>query len=161
MILYVVRHAWADHPHWADDHARPLTDEGRARFAQVVERLTAVGFAPQLVLTSPLVRCRQTADVIAEVVPLEVSVAVRDELEPGSNLRGLLKWVRQHAADCPEMAWVGHAPDVSVITAALIGEGDAAIAFSKGAVAAIEFDDRPEIGGGALKWLATAKLLGC
>lgn len=161
MILYVVRHAWADHPHWANDHSRPLTDDGRARFVKVMKRLTAGGVAPQLVLSSPLTRCRQTAEVIAEVASIEAPVAVRDELEPGSNLRGLLKWVRQHAADCPEMAWVGHAPDVSLITAALIGDGDAAIAFSKGAVAAIQFENLPEIGAGALKWLATAKLLGC
>ena len=164
MILYIVRHAWANHPDWADDYSRPLTDEGRARFSRMVEKLVARDFAPEILLTSPLARCRQTAELIAQGLfkkSKKVEVVPREELEPGSNLRGLVKWTVGHAAHCEEMAWVGHAPDVAVMTAVLIGDGKAAVAMAKGAVAAIRFEALPEIGGGELKWLATAGLLGC
>ena len=72
MILYVIRHAWAGHygdPAWPDDSQRPLTDEGRQRFARVVAELVKRGFAPQRIATSPLVRCRQTALVERLPVP--------------------------------------------------------------------------------------------
>jgi phosphohistidine phosphatase len=164
MILYIVRHAWANHPDWADDFSRPLTDEGRARFARIVEKLAEHDFAPELLLTSPLARCRQTAELIAQRLSKKskkVEVVPRDELQPGSHLRELVQWTAEHAAHCQEVAWVGHAPDVSLMTAALIGEGKSSLAMAKGAVAAIRFEALPEIGGGELKWLATAKLLGC
>ena len=161
MIVYIVRHAWADHPHWHDDRSRPLTDEGRERFRKMLGRLVDTDFAPQLVLTSPLVRCRQTAELIAEAVDVNAEVVVRDELEPGSNLRGLLRWIRQHASKCDEMAWVGHVPDVNAMTAALIGDAHALLHFPKGAIAALVFEETPEVSAGELKWLVSAKVLGC
>ena len=161
MILFLVRHAWADHPDWADDYTRPLTDEGRQRFAAMVKILAAADFAPEIIFTSPLTRCLQTAELIAAGLPGKVEVVPRDELQPGSNLRGMIKWTAAHTGKLKAVAWVGHAPDVNVIAAALIGNGDAGIAMAKGAMAAIRFEQSPEIGGGELKWLATAKLLGC
>jgi phosphohistidine phosphatase len=161
MIVYIVRHAWADHPHWHDDHSRPLTDEGKERFRKMLGRLVDADFAPQLILSSPLVRCRQTAELIAEAVDAKAEVIVRDELEPGSNLRGLLKWVKQHASTYDAIAWVGHAPDVSVMTAALIGDVHTTIHFPRGAIAAIVFDELPDVAAGELKWFVTAKVLGC
>ncbi len=59
------------------------------------------------------------------------------------------------------MAWVGHAPDVGHLAAALVGDSGAAIRFAKGRIAAIEFPDIPRISQGELRWLVTAKLLGC
>jgi phosphohistidine phosphatase SixA len=55
---------------------------------------------------------------------------------------------------------VGHAPDVTYLTAALVGDSRAAIRFPKGSIAAIDFQDIPRIGQGELRWLVTAKLLG-
>jgi phosphohistidine phosphatase SixA len=55
---------------------------------------------------------------------------------------------------------VGHAPDVDELTAGLIGASPDAIAFSKGAAAAIEFDGAIEAGKGQLVWLVTAETLG-
>jgi len=59
-----------------------------------------------------------------------------------------------------QIAWVGHAPDVNRLAAAMIGDGESVLHFSKGSVAAIEFDDIPALGAGELRWLVTAKVLG-
>jgi len=164
MILYIIRHAWAGHygdPAWPDDAARPLTEDGVERFARVVRKLVDRGFRPELVATSPLVRCRQTAEIVARGVPGEPEIVELDALMPGSDLDGLLSWTADQTKKCQELAWVGHAPDVGRLTGALIGEAGAWIRFAKGAVAAVEFHDVPQAGQGELRWIATAKLLGC
>jgi len=162
MLLYIIRHAPAgspDDPAWPDDRQRPLSEEGRQRFAKLVRWLAARDFAPELIVTSPLVRCRQTAELVAAGIAGRPEVVPRDELAPGSDLKGLLKWTARHKRRPDQVAWVGHAPDVGRLTAALIGQGGAAIDFSKGAVAALRFDDGPAAGQGELRWLVTPKLV--
>ncbi|MDZ7620310.1 MAG: histidine phosphatase family protein, partial [Patescibacteria group bacterium] len=69
--LYIIRHAWAedlDMFRWATDWERPLTAAGRVRFRSVAGQLVERGFQPEMIATSPLVRCRETADIAAEVV---------------------------------------------------------------------------------------------
>ena len=165
MILYIIRHAWAGHygdPAWSDDFQRPLTDEGRRRFAVMVEQLVARDFAPEVVATSPLVRCRQTAELVAAGVAGRPEVVERDALMSGGDLEAMLTWTAAQAEQYGEIAWVGHAPDVGRLTATLIGEPSGWIRFAKGAVAAIRFDDdMPRPAEGELRWLVTAKMLGC
>jgi len=163
MILYIVRHAQAGHygdPAWPDDDLRPLSDKGRERFARVVETLAGRGFAPQLVATSPLVRCRQTAEIVAGGVQGRPEVIELDGLAPGGNLDALVDWTVREAGGCREVAWVGHAPDVGHFTARLIGDASQGIRFAKGAVAAIGFEELPQRNEGELRWLVTAKVLG-
>ena len=163
MDLYLVRHAWAAErgDEWPDDDLRPLTEDGKKRFSRVVARLAERGLAPQVVATSPLVRCVETAQLLAAGVPDQAKVVELDELRPGSNLGGLLAWTARQADKRQQIAWVGHAPDVDRMAAALIGQPEAMIRFAKAAVAAIRFDGLPILGGGELQWLVSAKLLGC
>lgn len=161
MNLYIVRHAWAadrDDPRWPNDDLRPLTQQGAERFAEVVAKLVDRGLAPGIIATSPLVRCVETAQVLAAAVG-KIKVVDLDELRPGSDLDGLLHWTDRQAKRHDEIAWVGHAPDVDRLAAALIGDGESLIHFAKGAVAAIRFDGPVTRGGGELQWLATAKIL--
>lgn len=162
MILYIVRHAWAgerDHQRWPNDDLRPLTPEGKKRFDDVAKTLIKRGVAPSIIATSPLVRCRQTADILAERLGGEIPVVELHALAPNSHLDPLLRWNAEQAKHA-EIAWVGHAPDVEELAAAMIGDGDGRLRFSKGAVAAIACN--PGEGGvGRLLWLATAKLLDC
>jgi phosphohistidine phosphatase len=164
MRLYIVRHAWAeeaDANRWPDDGDRPLTAAGRKRFARLVTALGASGFLPELVVTSPLVRCRETAELIQGGLSSRPRIIDRDELAPYGDLDGLLAWFASEASRFDSAAWVGHAPDVGDIAAALIGDGSACIHFSKGAVAAIDFPTLPARNAGELVWLVTAKALGC
>ena len=78
MYLYIVRHAWAanrDDSRWPDDGMRPLTAEGRERFTRVVKRLVGGGLTPGIIASSPLVRCVETAQLLAAalLVPFPVS----------------------------------------------------------------------------------------
>ena len=162
MKLYIVRHAWAgEHgdPRYPNDGLRPLTDDGRKRFAAMMKRVAGHALQPALIATSPLVRCRQTAEALAEHLPSPPRIVERVELQPGSDLEGLIGWSAEQAV--PSLAWVGHAPDVGLMAAALIGDATGSIRFAKGAVCLIEFDSVIAPGRGELQWLVTAKTLGC
>jgi phosphohistidine phosphatase len=161
MFIYIARHAWAgEHgdPRWPDDSQRPLTPEGAARYDEVVKLLVDRGFAPARIATSPYVRCRQTADILAQRVAGAPAIIELEDLEPGSYLEPVIEWSNQQGG--VDVCWVGHSPDVERFTAALTGDSSSRIRFAKGAVAAIQFDEEVYAGGGELYWLATAKLLG-
>jgi phosphohistidine phosphatase len=162
MRLYIVRHAFAGQhgdPRYPDDALRPLTKKGRGRFRRVVKKLAKRGFAATLVATSPLVRCRQTAEVIVDNISPRPELVEQDDLQPGSRLEELVAWSNEQGGE--EIAWVGHAPDVDRFLAALVGGRDGALVFAKGAVAAMDFDDEIVIGQGELRWFVTPKVLGC
>lgn len=156
--LAIIRHAWAEDPAPdVDDFHRRLTKPGRKRFVKFVRRLGTAGLGFDLVATSPLVRCRETAEILAEELELRREIAVVDALAPGSDWQALVEWTIQQ--DASRVAWVGHAPCVGRLAALTIGDGSAAIRMSKGAVAAIRLDDG--LGqSGELEWLATAGLFG-
>ena len=163
MILYIVRHAWAGNygdPEWPDDFQRPLSDYGIKRFSKVAATLVKRGVAPTIVATSPLVRCRQTAELLGQATAHAPTLVELDELQPGSDLPALVAWTAEQAKEHDAIAWVGHAPDVGRMTAALVGPSGW-IRLAKGATAAVRFYDEPELAGGELKWLVTAKMLGC
>jgi phosphohistidine phosphatase len=163
MDLFIIRHAWAvaqGDPRWPIDAQRPLTPEGKQRFARLVELLVERGFAPSIVAASPAVRCRQTAEIISRGLIGAPEVVPRDELLGDGDLTSLLTWTDEQAGRHEQIAWVGHAPDVGRMTAALVGPPESYFHFGKGSVAAIRFDDLPEIGRGELRWLVTPKLLG-
>jgi len=164
MDLSIIRHAWAGQygdPDWPDDSLRPLTPEGRNRFAAMVGILSKRGLAPKLIASSPMVRCLQTAQILAEGLSDRPEVIERQELLPHGDLKSLLDWTARQAGEHSQIAWVGHAPDVGHITAALIGGQNASIRFAKGAVAALRFDGPVDFDAAELRWLATAKLLNC
>lgn len=162
MLLFIVRHAWAgdsDDPKYPDDSLRPLTDAGRKRFTQVVQRLADRGFAPTLIASSPLVRCRQTAEIVAQLTAGKPQTVLVDALQPGSDLNALLVWTSEQGER--DIAWVGHGPDVGRLAASMIGDGSGKIRMAKGSVACLRFEGGIHRGKGELQWLATAKLLGC
>jgi len=155
--LYVVRHATAeDVGEGGSDHDRRLTKKGRKAFTRLVRRLAEAGMDVDLVASSPLVRARETAEILAHELGcgrIEVVAA----LAPGSDWRALVEWTVQQ--DAARVAWVGHAPCVGRLVALSIGDGSAAIRMQKGAVAAVRFDDGPGQPG-ELDWLATPDLAG-
>jgi phosphohistidine phosphatase len=161
MLLYIIRHAWAeerDPQQWPDDSQRPLTADGQKRFNKLLKKLTDVRFAPSIIASSPLLRCRQTAELIAERFPSKPNIVLLDALAPNSNLESLIEWTTQQGDT--DIAWIGHAPDVEHLAARLISDAAVSIRFRKGAVMAIRFEEGIGLATGQLQWLATAKLLG-
>jgi phosphohistidine phosphatase len=161
MLLYIVRHAPAGQhgdPRYPNDLLRPLTAKGEKRFDRLVKRLVENGVAPTLVVTSPLVRCRQTAEVLVRRGSDDPKLLDRNELAPGGPWTDLIDWT--NAEGDQEVAWVGHAPDVDQIAAELIGSPAANLSFAKGAVAAIRFGGAIAMGEGELCWFVKPKLIG-
>lgn len=161
MLLYIIRHAHAyeyGDPRWPDDSRRPLEKKGVERFTQVVKLLAQRGFEPEIIATSPYVRCRQTAGLVADHSANSPEIVELSALTPGSDLEATLRWSQQQEVE--SMAWVGHSPDVNRFAAAMIGDGSGSIRFAKGAVASIRIHGELAAGAGELNWLATAKLLG-
>jgi phosphohistidine phosphatase len=160
MILYIVRHAWAGQhgdPAWPDDSLRPLTKAGKKRFRRAVKRLVKRGCKAPAIATSPLVRCRETAELLAEALD-DVSVIDVEALKPGATLSDVLAATQEHLG--ADFVLCGHAPDVNDLVAGLIGAGPEAFDMDKGAMAAISFQGPPTAGNGTLLWLVTAEMLG-
>lgn len=161
MFIYVARHAWAHEfgdPRWPDDSQRELEFDGAERYMQLVETLAERGFEPDVIATSPYVRCRQTADLISRHTLNDTPVAEVAALQPGSDFEQIVEWSR--ASGAKNICWVGHAPDVGNLTAALIGDPSANIRFAKGAIAAIRYSGKIGPRCGELYWHVTAKSLG-
>ena len=154
MFIYILRHAWADHagdPTWPSDAQRPLTEEGRERFARVMPRLVKRGFAPEVIATSPYLRCRQTAETIAEHVEGGPEIVELPALAPHSELTAILRWTREQ--DVEQMAWVGHSPDIGFLTATLLGDCSTVERFAPGTCAAVRINQGAAEGARQLHWL--------
>lgn len=158
VTLYLVRHAIAAEagPEYPDDTKRPLTDQGAARFLKEVRGLEALDVRIEAILTSPLVRARETAELLHEEYP-EADITETEALAPGGTHRTVLAAL-ESLGDSPNVALVGHAPDIGELAARLIG-ARGALDFKKGAICCIELASLPPTGPGMLRWFAQPKML--
>jgi phosphohistidine phosphatase len=114
MQLLLVRHAEA--ASGTPDELRPLTAEGRAQARSLGERLRAEGVEPSAILTSPLLRARETGALLAR--ELDTIAAVDERLAPGARPEHVAEAVAERGG---MVVAVGHQPDCSKIAAALTG----------------------------------------
>jgi phosphohistidine phosphatase len=154
--LYVLRHAHAGDPMaWTGpDEVRPLSDKGEKQAERLGRFLAGVRFAPDAILTSPKVRARQTAEVVAGHLGLGVSVD--DRLAGGFGV-STLEAILGDAGDPSRPMVVGHDPDFSELVAELCGATE--IPMRKGALARIDIERPLEAGTGTLRWLVPPDLL--
>ncbi len=157
--LYLIRHAAAAErgPDWPDDTVRPLTPDGAAKFRKVVAGLSGCGVEIDLVLTSPLVRCRQTAEILADGLPGRPRTQAIDALAPGAGVTAVLAEIAR-VARRPRVAVVGHEPDLGLLAARLLGLKRPP-AFKKGAVCRVDVDSLPPGAPARLMWFATPRML--
>lgn len=160
MLLYLVRHAIAEDrgEAWPDDTLRPLTAQGRARMERQVKGLVAIGVQIDEILTSPLVRARQTADILAHGLPGRPRVRDFPPLEPGRRPKDAMAALGDFSRR-KSLALVGHEPGLGELAAALIGLR-APLELKKGAVVLIEAPMMPPAAAsGALRWFLTPRIL--
>jgi phosphohistidine phosphatase len=123
MKLYVMRHGTAeDDAESGADGDRALTAAGRGRVIDVAKKLVEVGEAPLAIVTSPLVRATQTAEIVAVVTELGErggTVEVRRALAPGGDGSRLAHQLAQEGRK--RVMFVGHEPDLSGLVASLVG----------------------------------------
>jgi phosphohistidine phosphatase len=157
--LYLIRHGIAEDrgEDWPDDSKRPLTSGGLTKLRKEARGLVALGVTFDQIITSPLVRTRQTADALAEVLKSKPPVATSDALAPAGTPAAVIQEIGRHARK-PRIALVGHEPNLGELAAQLIG-AKAPLEFKKGGVCRIDFDVLPPKGAGALRWFVTPKML--
>ena len=160
-ILYFLRHGLADRSayHGTDDRLRPLTPAGRRRLHRAGRNLAQAGWRPDVILTSPLTRAVQTAEIVAEEVGLLDSLEVEESLACGFGVEDLRRLLTGYA-DAREMVLVGHEPDFSTVVSILTGGTGlfSRIVFKKGCLARVDLLDEEGLAG-KLVWLIPPKLL--
>jgi len=158
MLLYLVRHGKA--AAGPRDAERPLTADGADEMRRVARRLAKLGVAFDATLASPLVRARQTAEVLAEA-GLAGVVEECAALAPGGSLADALDRVAHHRArGAEQVALVGHEPTLGEWAARLAGGPACAVELKKGGIVGLELPDRPPFEGRAtLFWLTSPRLL--
>ncbi len=158
--LYLVRHAIAAErgDAWPDDNKRPLTPKGTARMRQVVRGLRELGVVVDVVLSSPLVRAKQTAELLVDGLKPAPTIVVVAVLAPGTapvtdcRGAGAFRKVRR-------VALVGHEPGIGELATWLVGS-KTPMPFKKGGICRIDVASLPPAsGGGQLIWFAPPRML--
>ena len=148
MQLFLLRHGEADWPNWTKpDDERPLTDKGNKEMAEVAAFLAALDISPEVILTSPLPRAAQTAEVVAK--KLKIKLREDSMLEPGFDASDLHDLLGQYPAE--SVMIVGHEPDFSEVIGDLTG---GSVKLSKAGLALVELDGKR----GKLRWLFPPKV---
>ena len=156
--LYLIRHGLAEErgDAWPDDAKRPLTDPGMAHLRKAARGLARLGVSVEVVLSSPLVRARQTAEIVAAGLDPRPSLVNVDSLAPDGTYAAVVADLEKHARKA-RIALVGHEPAIGELAARLIGSRHP-IEFKKGAVCRIDVENLPPVGPGDLRWMLTPKI---
>ena len=161
MELLIIRHAIAferDRHRWRDDGSRPLTPLGMRRARKAAAGLKKLSKAPDRLLTSRLIRARQTAQILTEVAGWPPAEEVH-ELLPDEDALAVLSLLAKQRGK--RIAVVGHQPGLgALLSACLLGNaGVIPVELKKNAVACVSFSGPARAGRAALKWLATPRML--
>ena len=164
MNLYLMRHGIAvaaDQPGTQSDSERPLTPKGIKRMRRAARGLRRLGISFDVILTSPLVRARQTAEIVAESLGLEAQLEEISELAPESSVDHLISGLTRFQ-DKEHLLLVGHNPLLTHASSFLITgkkETSFEIELKKGGLCCIEIDGLPPGTPGTLHWFLTPKQL--
>ena len=153
--LFLVRHAHAGNAaNWeGDDADRPLSDRGKDQARRLGSLLAARGVVPDAIVSSPKVRARQTANIVADA--LGVGVASDDRLAEMFDLDALAAIMA--GVGGTSLMVVGHDPDFSDMLATLVGAAE--LPMRKGAIARVDVTLPLGPGCGILRWLIPPELL--
>lgn len=163
MELLILRHGIAfprDPKRWPDDSERPLTMEGVKRARRAAVGLKRIAQRPALVLTSPLVRARDTAAIFAQAAhwPEAIECAA---LSPAGSPEEVLEMLRRRGAKAECVAVVGHQPHLGRLLALCL-RGDArseAFELKKSAIVCLRFEGPPRARQAALAWALPPRIL--
>ena len=157
--LYLIRHGIAEErgDGWPDDRKRPLTNAGLSRLRREASGLARLGAGFDVVLTSPLVRTRQTAEAIASQFDPRPPIVAVESLSPEGNYQAMLTDLEKQSRRS-RIALVGHEPGIGEFAARLAGSRRPLV-FKKGAVCRIDLETLLPTGRGSLRWFLTPKIL--
>ena len=161
MNLFLLRHGLAVERaefDFASDGLRPLTAKGRQQLRQTCVALRRMKLDFNLILSSPLVRARQTAEIVAAELKLKKRLSFADELKPGGNPKKLVQKIFHQNPTANNILLVGHEPDWSRLLSLLVSGGPGLqLDFKKGGLAKLEIEKLRAGQCAALAWLLTPK----
>lgn len=156
MKLILLRHGKAEDSHPDGDFSRSLVEKGRKQARRAAKLLKAVGALPDIVLTSPLIRARQTAEEFCQAAEIP-GATLQGWLASGMNPENALKELAAFH-DFKSIAIVGHEPDFSQLIQWILGANGGGIEVKKGAIACLEIN--PPTRRGTLLYLIPPRLAG-
>ena len=166
MILYLIRHApavplSAEDANEELDSQRPLSTKGRQQMRRIAKGLKALEISIDQIVTSPYLRARQTAAILAKRFELnDDRLAESALLEPGADLPQLIQELHEKYAEIQNLALVGHEPSLSHLLSVLVsGEPSMAIRLRKGSVCRLAVDDLKFGQCATLEWHLTPSQL--
>jgi phosphohistidine phosphatase len=164
MNLYLLRHGVAaakGDPAFETDSERPLTKKGAKKFRKAARGIERLGVSFDAILSSPLIRARQTADLLAEALGQESGVDEIPALAPDSSPEQLLAELSSVEGK-EHVILVGHEPFLGKLAAFLVNgknNSDSVIPLKKGGICRIEIEALPSTRPGQIHWLLTPKQL--
>jgi len=143
-----------------DDGARRLTSHGEARTRRAAKGLLRLEGTPHVVLSSPLVRCAETAAILAEVTRVDRTPEALDALAPRGSWRDVLRRLAEEGP-AARVVLVGHEPDLGKLAGVLLFGAPKPLAIKKAGACCIEFDEDVAPGAGRLRWFLPPRALAC
>jgi phosphohistidine phosphatase len=163
MELFLIRHGIAQplgQKNDFSDEKRALTPQGRDRLREAAKGLRKLGLGFDLVLTSPLVRAVETAEIIADALGIDKKMIVQtSNLVPGASFDELFGEIKQQKG-IETIALVGHQPDLGELISTMVwGDGKICVPLKKGGVCCINVTETVPAFRGNLIWLLTPRQL--
>lgn len=160
MELYLLRHGIAESRTHGRDSDRALTREGIDKMRRSVKGMHAIGLTFDRILTSPLVRARQTAELVTEQIETLKKLEVVPDLAAGADPSRLLSALKHQYAEFKKLLLVGHEPDLSLFASRLLlQDGHIPFHFKKGSLCKLEVPILEFASGATLEWLLTPNQL--
>ncbi len=158
MNLYIIRHAIAV-DEYEDDSQRPLTDKGKKKMRQIAKGLRALGVDFDLVLSSPYLRAKETAEILADVFKVKADVVFSDNLVPSGDPDLLISEMNEKY-NAHSVALIGHEPQLTALVGLLVSENAIVdMSLKKGGVCRLSADDLHHTRKATLEWLITPGIL--
>ncbi len=161
MELFLLRHGLAVErgtPGFEDDAVRPLTPKGEKQLRKTGAALRKMKLDFDLILSSPLIRAKQTAEIIAKELKLKKRLKYSDALKPGGDARKLVAELNHLKPALEKILLVGHEPDLSgLISLFVTGSLDLQLDFKKGGLCKLELETLRAGKCATLVWLLTPK----
>ena len=158
MNIYILRHGIAVEtgtPGFEDSN-RPLIPKGRRRLRAAAAAMKKMKLSFDLILSSPFVRAKQTAEIAAEELKLKKRLQLSDALAPGDSMKTLVQQLNEWKPAPEDVLLVGHEPHLSRLISLLVtGDENAAVEMKKGGLCKLEVDFLHVGRCARLAWLLT------
>ncbi len=163
MDLYLLRHAIAvkrGTEGYDTDSERPLTPKGESRMRDIARGMRALDLSCDLIFSSPYLRARQTAEIVAETFKDQEKVHISTALAPDGDAKKLIEELNKRYRSRQSIVLVGHEPYLSALISTLVtGDGNVVLVMKKGGLCKLSVGSLQFGRCAALAWLLTPRQL--